>query len=215
MTATPHAPRAPGILLRSPRVYDFQVWLAMHGRERPLREALLRLAKPGPGEAMLDVGCGTGTLAIAAWPHLRPGGQIVGVDASPEMIAGARRKARKARVECDFREAQAQALPFPNARFDLVTSTLMLHHLPGAAREACVREIRRVLKPEGRVLIVDFASSSQQQGGLFHRLHRHGRVRPADIRELVTGAGLSVADTGPLPMRDLHYVLAAAPGTAS
>jgi ubiquinone/menaquinone biosynthesis C-methylase UbiE len=206
-----HSP-LPGILLHSPRVYDLQVWLATRGRERSLREAILRLVQPRPGEAMLDVGCGTGTLAIAARRLVGAAGDVVGADASPEMVAGAQRKARRAGVQATFVEALTQALPFPDKRFDLVTSTLMLHHLPRPVRAAALSEIRRVLKPGGRLLVVDFASSSTEQGGFFHRLHRHGRVQPAEIIELVTSAGLARLDDGELGVRDLHYVLAAAPG---
>lgn len=211
--AAPHA--APhGILLHSPRIYDFQVWLATRGRERRLREMILSLARPQPGEALLDVGCGTGTLALAARPRLGPAGEAFGIDASSEMVAGARRKAVRAGMQVTFETAQAQDLPFPDARFDLVTSTLMLHHLPRTTREACAREVRRVLKPGGRALIVDFATSSQEQGGLLHRLHRHGRVKPEEILGLARAVGLAVIDSGTLPLRDLHYVLAGAPEAA-
>src|SRR5476651_2137593 len=116
----------PGILLHAPRRYDFQVWLATGGKERSLREAILRFARLAAGEAMLDVGCGTGTLAVAAAQLLGPHGRICGLDA-------------------DFREAPAQALPFPDGQFDLVTATLMLHHLPRPGREACAQEMARVL----------------------------------------------------------------------
>ncbi|MBW8812978.1 MAG: methyltransferase domain-containing protein [Caulobacterales bacterium] len=207
----PHLP-LPGILLHSPRAYDLQVWLATRGRERSLRETILNLARPRPGEAVLDVGCGTGTLAIATRPRVGPDGEVVGADPSAEMLAGARRKARRSGVEVSFVQAPAQALPFPERRFDLVMSTLMLHHLPRPARGEALREIRRVLKPGGRLLVVDFASSSKQQGGLLHRLHHHGRVKPAEILELVTGAGLERLDAGALSVRDLYYVLAVAPG---
>ncbi len=208
-----HAPQpgAPGILLHAPRIYDLQVWLVSHGRESRLRDTMLNLARLAPGEAMLDVGCGTGTLAIAARARLGPAGEVVGLDASPEMIASARGKARRAGVPVDFETGPAQALPFPDDRFDLATCTLMLHHLPRPGREVCLREIRRVLKPGGRALIVDFATSSTQQGGLLHRLHRHGRVKPADILDLVVRAGLRPIEDGSLPLRDLYYVLAVAP----
>jgi len=211
MSHNPAHAGLPGILLHSPRVYDLQVWLATAGRERGLREAILALARPAPGEAMLDVGCGTGTLAIAARPRVGPAGEVFGIDAAPEMVAGARRKALRAGVDVAFEAAQAQALPFPDARFDLVTATLMLHHLPRAARSLFVREVRRVLKPGGRLLVIDFATSSKQQGGVLHRLHRHGRVKPAEIIDLVTAGGLARVDDGPVAFRDLHYVLAAAP----
>jgi ubiquinone/menaquinone biosynthesis C-methylase UbiE len=205
----------PGILLHAPRHYDFQVWFATGGRERWLREEILRHAHLTRGEAMLDVGCGTGTLAVAAAQKLGAASTICGIDAAPEMVAAARRKARGAGVEIDFREASAQALPFADATFDLVTSTLMLHHLPKAGREAGALEMARVLKAGGRVLAVDFASSSQAQGGLFAHLHRHGRVKLADIEGMLTGAGLLLVESGPLGFRDLNYVLAAKPGDAT
>jgi ubiquinone/menaquinone biosynthesis C-methylase UbiE len=205
-------PAAAGILLHAPRHYDLQVWLATGGRERWLRERILEFARLDPGEVMLDVGCGTGTLAIAAARLLGPTGKVTGIDAAPEMVAAARRKALRYGVEAEFHEAPAQALPFEDEAFDVVTSTLMLHHMPRPDREASAREIARVLKPGGRLLAVDFATSSQTQGGLFHRLHRHGRVKLSDIVDLTTGAGLTLVESGPVGMRDLTYVLAAKPG---
>ena len=213
MTTTPESDQgvAPGILLRAPRHYDLQVWLATRGRERWLRESILRVARLAPGETMLDVGCGTGTLAVAAGRRVGPDGRMFAIDAAPEMVAAARAKARKAGVEIDVQQATAQALPFAGGQFDLVTATLVLHHLPRPGRETCAREMARVLRPEGRVLAVDFASSSQAQGGLFHRLHRHGRVKLDDMIELLTAAGLVAVESGSLGMRDLSYLLAARP----
>jgi FkbM family methyltransferase len=202
---------SPGILLHAPRFYDFQVWLATHGRERSLRETFLRLSGARAGETMLDVGCGTGTLALAAKRVVGSSGKVFAIDAAPEMVERARRKARQAGLQIDVREATAQSLPFADGQFDLVTSTLMMHHLPRAAREASAQEIARVLKPGGRVLVVDFASSSQAQGGLLHRLHRHGRTPPADVLGLLAGAGLAVGEHGPLGVLDLHFALAQRP----
>lgn len=201
----------PGILLHAPGFYDFQVWLATGGRERRLRESILRVARPAPGEHVLDVGCGTGTFAIAMKRLVGAAGRAAGIDASREMTISARRKARKAGVELEVQEGLAQALPFADESFDLAASTLMLHHLPRSARQACAREIARVLKPGGRALAVDFATSSKEQGGLFHRLHRHGLVRLEEIVALMEAAGLKVVDTGPIGMRDLNYVLATKP----
>jgi ubiquinone/menaquinone biosynthesis C-methylase UbiE len=203
-----------GILLHAPRHYDFQVWLATGGKERRLRETILDRARLVAGEAVLDVGCGTGTLAVAARRRLGPSGKVVGVDASAEMVAAAGAKARKAGVQIEVEQGSAQALPFPDDSFDLVTSTLMLHHIPKPARPGAAAEMLRVLKPGGRALVVDFATSSEVGGGIFHRLHRYGRVRPEQISALVIGAGFEVADRGPLGIRDLHFVLAVKTGAA-
>ena len=92
-------PSAKGAVLHSAALYDLQVWLVTLGRERAFREKILRLARLPPGEAVLDVGCGTGTLAIAAKRHVGPTGAVYGIDASPEMLARAGKKARKAGVD--------------------------------------------------------------------------------------------------------------------
>jgi len=152
-------PHASGLVLHRPAAYDFAVWLMTAGRERAFREKILLLARLREGEAVLDVGCGTGSLAIAAKRQVGADGKVSGIDASPEMLARARRKANKADVEIAFDNATAQSLPFSDAQFDAVLTTVMLHHLPRPARELCAREMKRVLKPGGRVLAVDFAVS--------------------------------------------------------
>src|SRR5262245_28455544 len=119
-----------GRVLHRAAWYDLTVWLMTFGRERKMRERWLDLARLAPGEAALDIGCGTGTLAIAAASRIAPGGAVHGIDPSPSMLARARAKARKAGAEVTFQEAAAEALPFPDARFDVVLSTVMLHHLP-------------------------------------------------------------------------------------
>src|SRR5262245_29106284 len=103
---------AQGIVVRWAAAYDLMAWLFTRGRERAFRENVVRLARLDGGERVLDVGCGTGTLAIAAKRRVGPTGTAHGVDASPEMIARASRKARKAGVEVGFEHALAQALPF-------------------------------------------------------------------------------------------------------
>jgi len=80
------------------------------------------------------VACGTGTLAITAKRRVGPNGRVFGIDASPEMIKRARKKARKAGVDVVLENAVVEKLPFPDATFDSVLSTVMLHHLPDEAR---------------------------------------------------------------------------------
>src|SRR5262249_49632853 len=101
-------PSTSGLILHSAAAYDLLVWLITGGREKALREEMLRLACFQPGESVLDVGCGTGSLAVAAKRKVGPTGVVYGVDASREMIARAEKKARNAGVEVSFKNAFAQ-----------------------------------------------------------------------------------------------------------
>jgi ubiquinone/menaquinone biosynthesis C-methylase UbiE len=199
------APVTDGLVVHWAARYDLLVRLLTLGRERPFRERLLGPANLQPGESVLDVGCGTGTLALLAKRRVAPTGTVTGIDASPEMIARARRKAARARQDVSFRVAAAEALPFADASFDVVLSTVMLHQLPRATRQLAVREMKRVINPNGRVLCVDFVRSNRR--GLLAHFHKHGRVSPHDLIELVTNAGLTVGDSGAIGAWDLQYVV--------
>lgn len=200
-----------GLVVHWAARYDLLIWLVTLGRERRFRERLLRPARLQSGESVLDVGCGTGTLAIAAKRCVGPAGSVYGIDASPAMIARARNKAKKARSEVVFENGLAESLPFPDARFDVVLSTVMLHHLPRKARHQGVREMQRVLKPGGRLLAVDFGGASRNGKGPLAHFHRHGHVNPRELVELVRGTGLRAVESGPLGIWDLQFVLAEAP----
>src|SRR6185369_6374996 len=128
--------------------YDLLVKLATLGREGWMRERMLDLSRVGRDESVLDVGCGTGTLAIAAKRRVGDAGKVDGIDASPEMIERARKKAKRAHSGAVFRVALAESLPFDTASFDVVLSTVMLHHLRRDVRARAVQEMRRVLKPK-------------------------------------------------------------------
>lgn len=193
--------------------YDLLAWLFTRGRERELRERIIRLAGLERGMSVLDIGCGTGTLAIAASRHVGSSGTVYGIDASPPMIARANRKAHKAGVHVVFQLAAAEQLPYPDHRFDVVLSTLMLHHLPRTTRERCAHEITRVLKPGGRVLAVDFGG--KQHTGLLAHFHRHGHVDIQSIIELLANVRLTIVNSGAVGMNDLNFVLAEAPHAVS
>ncbi|MGH6690645.1 MAG: class I SAM-dependent methyltransferase [Gammaproteobacteria bacterium] len=190
--------------------YDLLVWLLTHGRDRAFRENLVGLARLASGESVLDVGCGTGSLAIAAKRQVGATGDVFGVDPSPEMIARAMSKAVRTGIDVRFENAVAEALPFPDARFDAALSTLMLHHLPRKVRQACAREIHRVLRPGGRLLVVDFARAQDRRSLLAH-FHRHGHVDPRDILSLLDEAGFRDANSGAVGISSLQYVLAVRP----
>lgn len=201
-----------GLVMHSEaRYYDLLAWLLTLGREHAFRERLTELAGLQPGESVLDVGCGTGTLAITAKQRVGSSGTVVGIDASPEMIERAKRKAVKAGVEVRFETAIVEALPFPDASFDVVFSTLMLHHLPRPVREQCAREMRRVIKPDGRIVAVDFATPARERNGLLARFHRHGHMALRDIVGLLSEAGLRVNEIGAVGVSDLQFVIACAP----
>jgi ubiquinone/menaquinone biosynthesis C-methylase UbiE len=205
-------PSTSGLILHKAAVYDLLIWLVTFGRERDFRERMLRYAHLQTCEAVLDVGCGTGTLAILAKQQVGPNGEVCGIDASPEMIGRAQRKARRAGVDVSFKNAFAQSLPYPDGRFNVVLTTVMLHHLPKKARAELAGEIRRVLKPGGRVLAIDFSGSGKDRHSfLDHIHHRHGHVELNDMVALLRDAGLGIAESGPVGMRDLQFVVAKAP----
>jgi len=108
------------------------------------------------GESVLEVGCGTGSLSILTRIAVGEDGDAAGIDIAPQMIAGARRKAEAAGLDIDFRIASVARLPYPDGCFDLVTSSMMFHHLPVAVKRAGLLEIHRVLKAEGRFFLCDF-----------------------------------------------------------
>ena len=199
---TPHV----GILLHSAALYDTLVWILTFGRERAFRERMLSFAKLKPGEAVLDVGCGTGTLALLAKKMVGPEGRVDGVDASVEMIARATAKAQRARQELTFSHATAQQLPYTDGEFDVVLSTLMFHHLPKAGRAQCCREAFRVLKPGGRVVIVDFAKPPRQKRTF--KLHRHGHADLDKVAVDIGQSGFDVVEQGDVGTKKLRYLIA-------
>jgi ubiquinone/menaquinone biosynthesis C-methylase UbiE len=204
------APTTSGRLIHWAAGYDLLLWLATFGRERAFREKLLQPARLQPGESVLDVGCGTGTLAVAAKQQVGPGGSVFGIDASPEMIARAVRKAKKAGVEVSFQQGLAESLPFPAGHFDVVVNTVMLHHLPQEIRRQGLGEMRRVLKPGGRLLAVDFAQAARERKSLLDHFHRHGNVDPRELANAVSETGLQIIKSGPLGTWDLQFVVAEA-----
>jgi ubiquinone/menaquinone biosynthesis C-methylase UbiE len=137
------------------------------GGERILRR-LLDQASIQPNHRVLDVGCGTGTLAVLI-KRKHPGVDVIGLDPDPKALSRARDKAARAGVSLRLEEGFADALPFADATFDRVFSSMMFHHLPSDAKGQMLAEVRRVLRREGRLEFVDFAG--RPRSFLAHALH--------------------------------------------
>jgi len=129
-----------------------------------LRRGLLARAALRPGERVLDVGCGTGTLLVAIG-RTHPEVEAVGLDPDPKALARAGRKLRRAGLTAALTQASASALPFAAGSFDCVLSSFMFHHLDAAAQQRMLSEVLRVLKPGGRLELMDFAGKHESGHG--------------------------------------------------
>ncbi len=162
-----------------------------------LQSAADQVGRPG---AILDVGCGTGKLLKAAEARF-PGARLVGVDAAIEMVKYAQSTTPSGTIQ--FQQATAEELPFPNASFDLVFSTMTFHHWQNQARGAA--EVARVMTPGGRWLLADFVASGLMKPlrkllrlhQFPDRVHLQGMLEDAGLKivkeQRVSGLGRQVA----------------------
>ena len=198
-----------GHVLHWARAYDPFLSLLTLGRRARLRRTTVELAAIQPGKHVLEVGCGTGDVALAASEPASRDGAVYGIDPSPEMIAVAREKAARARRAVEFQVGVVEALAFPDASMDVVLSSLMMHHLPEALKRRGLAEIVRVLKPEGRLLIVDFKRPTTPMARRMTTLLWHGRLREGvqDLPRLLHEAGFKQVRVGDMPLGMLGFVL--------
>lgn len=137
--------------------YDFVVGATT--RERAFKTALIAQAGISPGHTVLDLACGTGTLSIWA-KQACPDADITGTDGDPAILARARRKAARAGLAMRFERAMSDALPYEDARFDRVLSSLFFHHLGPEEKQRTASECFRVLRPGGEFHVADWGKPS-------------------------------------------------------
>ncbi len=159
------APQTRGVVMNWGGLYDIVMWFLTRGNERALRQKLADLIGYQPGEAVLDVGCGTGTLALVAKERVGSAGSVHGIDPAPRQIARARVKAARQGLSVNFQLGVIEKLPFPDQTFNIVQSTFMIDHVPHDLQRQGFKEIMRVLKPGGCLFIL-ITGSVQSLAGM-------------------------------------------------
>jgi demethylmenaquinone methyltransferase/2-methoxy-6-polyprenyl-1,4-benzoquinol methylase len=156
--------------------YDALNRILSFGRDIGWRDRAVALARLGPGELALDVGVGTGDLAFGLLDASDPLSRAVGIDLSPAMIAAVHRRALR-RGETRFAplRASAHALPFSDARFDRVVAAFTIRNFGDLALG--LREMRRVLRPGGRAVVLELSTPPDPITRAFYRLYFH-RLAP-------------------------------------
>jgi ubiquinone/menaquinone biosynthesis C-methylase UbiE len=156
---------------------------------------VVELVQPRPDWVALDVATGTGHTAFAVAPHVT---RVVAIDLTPQMLAEARRLQIERNIpNVEFRVADVHDLPFDSASFDLVTSRRAPHHFSDIAK--ALREIRRVLRPGGRLVIDDrsvaeddFVDQVMNELDVYHDESHVREYRPSEWRHMLTECGFAV-----------------------
>jgi ubiquinone/menaquinone biosynthesis C-methylase UbiE len=160
---------------------------------------MIRMAELQPGQRVVDIGCGTGNLLLALGRD-DPGVELEGLDPDARALAKAARKAHRGGVAASWRPGYAQELPYADGSVDRVFSSLMLHHLHDD-KDALLAEVRRVLRPDGVLVLADMDGHGRGAHNPFGRrmairLHDNG-----GLPERIAGAGFTVDPTVQVPIR--------------
>jgi ubiquinone/menaquinone biosynthesis C-methylase UbiE len=188
--------------------YDPLQWL-LGGHKQ--RRGMLDAAELQPGMRVLDLGCGTGSLLVEL-KRSRPDLEVTGLDPDPLALARTRGKLERAGLSVRLDEGFADRLPYPDASFDRVFSSFMFHHLERNVKEGMLREVHRVLTPNGSFHLVDFGGESHDQGFFARFIHSHdelkdnfGNTIPGLMREAGFPDVREVSHTGTFFGRVTHY----------
>jgi demethylmenaquinone methyltransferase / 2-methoxy-6-polyprenyl-1,4-benzoquinol methylase len=162
--------------------YDLTNEVLSFGIHRWWRRAAVRLSGARPGDAVLDCATGTGDLALAFKRKVGASGRVVGIDFCGEMLGPAGEKAKRAGLDVRFEVADALALPFPDASFDVAAIAFGIRNVDNPV--ICLRELSRVVRTGGRVVVLEFGQPHGVFGALFRFYSR--RVMP-NVGALLTG----------------------------
>ncbi|MCX0274169.1 methyltransferase domain-containing protein [Nocardia zapadnayensis] len=151
-----------GLVISGLRRYNIVTSLYFFGRQRRLLTQFAVHSGVRSGSRALDIGCGPGKLVRELGRRVGPTGTVTGVDPSPEAVAHNQRHD----PHHHYLRCTAQQLTLPDADFDVVTCTFVMHHIPEQHREAAIAEMRRVLRPGGRLLLADAHPSARLRTAL-------------------------------------------------
>ncbi|WP_170070417.1 class I SAM-dependent methyltransferase [Planifilum fimeticola] len=172
---------------------------------REIRQRTIDLAHVQPGDKVLDVGCGTGTLAIEVQQRVGETGRAYGIDPGTQQIARARSKAARHNLPAVFQIGVIEHLDFPDQTFDVVLTAFMMHHLPDNLKRLGLSEVARVLKPGGRLVIADFKRPERENSP-----GRAMEIGFQDLPALVKESGFSQVETEEmrLPRTEIGFIRA-------
>lgn len=177
--------------------YDFvQKYIV---RDIRYKSRLIEQAQIQAGQRVMDLGCGTGTLAILA-KQTQPLAEVLGLDADPEMLKVAQAKKDQKNLEIKFDVGFTNNLPYPDSSFDRVLSSIMIHHLKTPDKEKTAHEIYRVLKPGGQLHVIDFGKPRTLYGKILgpflHKFEEANDNIDGKLPIMFEQAGLKVKEMG-------------------
>lgn len=177
-----------GGVIHTPRVYHRLTGLLFLGRRDRVYRALAERSGAQTGQAVLDLGCGTGVLSRAMAERVGPSGSVLGIDPAPEMVEFA---TGISPPPCRYQVMRAEQLELPDHSIDVVVSALAVHHIPMQERGQAAAEAYRVLRPGGRVMLTDLRFPGfGPASGLVQLVTRHAAHDPAqEIPQLLQAAG--------------------------
>ena len=148
-------PQTKGQVIHTPRLYEFIVWVMTRGKEQAFRKFIAELAELKKGESVLDIGCGTGTMALLAKQYVGEAGKSCGIEPSLEMVSFARQKAKRQKALIDINPGVIEQIDYPAQSFDVLLCLIVMHHMPDETKIQGIKEMARVLKSGGRLVVVD------------------------------------------------------------